>query len=144
MSIDDTPEIEVDETARSTLHALYERDGKLTAETVVDEARVPGSPLSRYFEWDDEIAAHGYRLVQARELIRRYTVTILDHRVRAFTYVPSTGSYHPIRDAMSDKDWRAEIVAHFERDAAAFESRWKDHKFVADHFREWINSKANP
>ncbi|MEO5375107.1 MAG: hypothetical protein H7840_12625 [Alphaproteobacteria bacterium] len=46
----------------------------LTADRVVADANAPSSPLHPLFEWDDDEAAHQYRLVQARSLIRSVVV----------------------------------------------------------------------
>lgn len=133
---------EIDLTAREELHRLYERDGKLTAESTVSEASDPISPLHQYFEWDDLQAAHEHRLSQARYLIRRFEIVIDERPVREFVYVPSEGSFTPLRGAMRNRNWREEILAKFERDAEAFEARWANHKWVADHYKEWIRRKA--
>lgn len=119
------------------LLALYERDQKLTAEQVVAEATDPTSPLHGAFEWDDQQAAHLYRLDQARLLIRKVEITIEERKVRRFVFLPSTDSYHPIEYAMANRDWRAEALEEFRADAERFERRWADHKFVADAYRRW-------
>lgn len=60
---------------RAALRAL-ERNGRITPELVLSEAVKPTSPLHDHFEWDDTKAAHRWRLVQARELIRSVKVRI--------------------------------------------------------------------
>lgn len=119
------------------LVSMYRRDGKLTADSVVTAASDPVSPMHDRFEWDDEVAAHEYRLEQARALIREFDIVIEDRQVRRFQFVASTGSYAPIEDAMARPSWRAEIIDVFLRDAAAFEARWANHKHVADTYRKW-------
>lgn len=42
---------------------------KKTSENIVKVAKNPASPLHKYFEWDDSIAAQKYRLSQARTLV---------------------------------------------------------------------------
>lgn len=74
------------------LLALYERDGHLTPESVVAEAKKKRSPLHSCFDWDDSTAAHKWRLEQAAFLIRKIKVeyTTPGHetiRVRAFTNI---------------------------------------------------------
>ena len=118
---------------------LYERDGKLTAESVLADATDPLSPLHSRFEWDDKVAAFEYRLEQARLIVRKAHVNILDRPARRFVFLPSTDSYHPIEDAMKRKGWRDELVTEFERDAARFHERWVNHKHLADHYRQWRN-----
>ncbi len=116
---------------------LYDRDGKLTAESVLSEAYDAESPLHAEFEWDDAQAAYQYRLEQARLLVRKAEVTIMEREVRRFVFLPSTDSYHPIEKAVREKDWRVEMVAAFERDAERFHARWANHAHVAEHYRKW-------
>lgn len=79
--------------------AALEKAGRLTAESLVDDARNPGSPLHELFEWDNERAAHEYRIEQARGIIR--TVEYRFER-RTITYVvpryvpdPATAANQP-------------------------------------------------
>lgn len=129
--------------AVSTLRALVERDGELTAESVLREARRKTSPIHSYFEWDDTEAANQYRLEQARRLIRRVRVTIFDTPVREFTFVPSTGSYKPTEEVMSTPDYRDEVIRRFRADARAFELKWRNNKHVAEEFRRWATEVAD-
>jgi hypothetical protein len=63
------------ETIKAAL-AKIAKEGKLTAETVVEKASNPRHPLHDEFEWDDTVAGAKWRLEQARELIRYVHVTI--------------------------------------------------------------------
>lgn len=123
------------------LTSLHNRLGELTAESVVAAAADPGSRLHRYFEWDDTVAAREYRKVQARFLIRRVTIVVDDRRLRAFPFIPSERSFAPLQQAMTNTDWMAEVVAEFQRAARTFEARWRNHKYVADHYTAWLESQ---
>ena len=127
------------QTTEQRLLELYERDGKLTAESVLEDGTDPDSPLHSQFEWDDQIAAFQFRLEQARAIVRRAHVTILERPARRFVFVTSTDSYHPIETAMSRVEWRVELLDEFERDAARFHAKWVNHKHIADHYRKWRN-----
>lgn len=76
------------------LTALYERDGKVLPEAVVDAARPLDSPLHHRFEWDDSIAAEAHRLAQARQLIRQVKIQVVTDPdeppvyTRAFVHIP--------------------------------------------------------
>jgi hypothetical protein len=48
-------------------------DGLITADSVVEAAKDPANVLHGEFEWRDDVAAHRYRLQQARQLIRIYS-----------------------------------------------------------------------
>jgi len=50
----------------------------LTERIVVDAAADPASPLHGFFTWDDQAAAEGFRLVQARALINRVKIHITE------------------------------------------------------------------
>jgi hypothetical protein len=141
MTVTDDQHDEVDVAVVDELTAMYERLGELTAESVVAEASRASSPLHRYFEWDDTVAAREYRRVQARALIRRVTVVVDDRRLRAFPFIPSERSFAPIRAAMANSDWMEEVIADFLRQAQVFEARWKNHKYVADHYLRWLDSQ---
>jgi hypothetical protein len=50
--------------------------GRLTPEIVIEAAKDPESPLHDQFDWDDDTAAHKWRLAQARALIRGSTLIV--------------------------------------------------------------------
>lgn len=49
---------------------------RCSAETLVEHATPDSSPIHAMFEWDDEIAGHEYRLIQARLYLRSYRVDV--------------------------------------------------------------------
>lgn len=103
-------------------------DGRLTPDNVVDAAQDEASPLHQCFEWDNDAAAHMFRVEQARHLIRsvRVDVTTSHHTVRvpAFVHDPECErgeqGYVSIRQLSSDEDKSREVViAEFSRAASA-------------------------
>lgn len=58
------------------LAKLESENGRLTPSTVVAEARDSSSVLHGCFEWDDTVAAHRWRIDQARTLIASVRVEI--------------------------------------------------------------------
>ena len=66
-----------------------ENEGELTPADVVEAATPIGSPLHPCFEWNDTAAAAGYRIYQARNLIRAVIIRADDKgpEVHAFTHV---------------------------------------------------------
>ena len=57
---------------------------------LVKEAENPSHPLHNYFQWDDSIAGHQYRLIQARNLIASIIIDNKGHKkakVKAFVNV---------------------------------------------------------
>jgi hypothetical protein len=86
---------------RDHLTAIYHEHGYLTPRLVVDVATDDAHPLHGAFEWDDRVAGHKYRVVQARELIRTAkmvtkepTETEPGQSARAFLSVPTPESSH--------------------------------------------------
>lgn len=137
-----TEDIVQDERAVAHLRKLYERDGKLTAESVLDSARSKRSPLHTRFEWNDTVAAHEYRLEQARQMIRLCVTVVEGQTVRAFVHVRSAGTYAPTEEVMATTDWRDEVLRDFRRDAAAFEKKWRAHKLIASEYAKWVASQS--
>jgi hypothetical protein len=100
--------------------------GPLTASRVVEAAADPQSPLHARFDWDDEHAAAAYRLVQARNLIQEFTISVSTRpgkaqTVRAFVNVVSPsrdpgrpgsveGSYLPRAEVVGDQGHRASLL----------------------------------
>jgi hypothetical protein len=68
------------ELIREQLIALAKAE-KLTPSEVVRLAEPPSSPLHDCFTWNDEEAAHKYRLDQARELISTFELTVTINRI---------------------------------------------------------------
>lgn len=85
------------EIIRDAIKKLEDRQGRLTAEIVLEEARKPTSVLHKCFEWDDTKAAEEWRKEQARKLIRtvRFHVTVEERPIRIPQY---------IRDPQKDGD----------------------------------------
>lgn len=53
---------------------LQRKNGVLTREDLVNEARNPAHPMHSWFEWDDSVAGELYRLEQAQSFIASYLV----------------------------------------------------------------------
>lgn len=94
-------------------------DGVLQAEDVVEFARDERTALHSEFEWDDTEAAHQFRLVQARQIIR-LTVTVVEspagpQTVRMYASCDSDrtqpgGGYRPLTEVMSNDDLREQLL----------------------------------
>lgn len=100
------------QTAGEELERIYERDGSITPEAVVEDSTDPSAPLHGCFEWDNEKAAHKYRITQAQGIIR--CIVSVDKPespatpIRAF--VSTRQSYKPITVVINDADARAELL----------------------------------
>ena len=62
------------QAAGEELERIKVRDGTIGASAVVNEARPEDAVLHPAFEWADPVAAEQYRLIQARQLIKRVRV----------------------------------------------------------------------
>ena len=85
----------VNATIEKELRALHSRDGVLTCEAVVREARAKSSPLHGYFTWDDSRAAERYRLIEAGRLIATVKIEYTPKKSRAGSLRPRV---YPYRD----------------------------------------------
>ncbi len=108
------------------LAELQDASGRLTPESVVNEARSPDSPLHDLFNWDVEKAAHSHWLDRAREIIRSVHVVINTQRtiVKAPYYVRDPDSEHKEQGYITISAVRGEpdlarqvLVAEFSRAA---------------------------
>lgn len=119
------------------LTALRDKKGSLTALVVLQGARVKRSPLHTLFEWDDNVAAHEYRLVQAREVLR--SVVILNEEqpdaepIRAFvTIIGEQGTdFTPLMVAMNDEQMRAQVIARALREMQIWTKRYGQYEELA-------------
>lgn len=124
------------------LLAIRQRYGRLDPESVVEAATPPTHPLHEYFEWDNAVAGHKYRLEQAGNLLR--VVTLPPDRgptdLRGFVCVQKDkhrrGDYVPTDEALADDIARRLVLADFER-------AWRDLKARYGHLREFANHILN-
>src|SRR5262245_33179475 len=90
--------------------------GLLTPEAIVQAAENEVSPLHQYFEWDEQVAAHSWRLQQARILIRRFEIynEELKIRVNALTALQVDrevgGGYRWTMDILKRPDLREQLL----------------------------------
>src|SRR5262245_1704533 len=92
--------------------------GILKAADVVTEAQSPESPLHGKFEWDDSTAAHQYRLMQARQLIRVSVsyVANTDKSYRVFVSLSPDrsemdGGYREVEAVLDNPAYRAQLLS---------------------------------
>ena len=94
--------------------------GKLTPAKILKEASNKRSPLHGYFEWDDSVAAHKFRLEQSKYLVRNIEVKIIPNKnepdkeivIRAFASLGDgiadgkNSQYHSISDVLNNSELR--------------------------------------
>ena len=116
------------------LRIAKKHDGVLQAEDVVKTARDPKNALHPCFEWDNSVAGHEYRLMQARRLIRVH-VTVLDNAADAGpvnVFVSLTpdrkepgGGYRIMVNVLEDPDRRALLLEDAARDFRFWKSKYQ-------------------
>lgn len=89
--------------------------GLLRPEKLVEAAESPTHPLHNRFVWDDSEAARLFRIQQAREVIRSYTIDIPETKikVRALTSLDIdriSGGYRWTLEVVERPDLRQEMV----------------------------------
>ncbi|MGJ2408959.1 hypothetical protein ACR8FJ_22625, partial [Salmonella enterica subsp. enterica serovar Paratyphi A] len=95
--------------------------------------------LHDFFEWSDTVAAHHYRLQQARGLIRSVVAIYVSEdkpavRARAYVHVPEATAphYREMTHAMSQKKTRQLILQQAWKDLRAWRTRYEHLKEFAD------------
>lgn len=124
-----------------------ENGGMLSPEHVVREAAKKRNPLHSTFEWDEGIAAHQFRIVQARALIRA-CVTILPRGsrrpVRVYYSLKADrgiGGYRTTVDVMSDSQLRAQLLAEAKAEMVQFQMKYARLKELVGVFRAMAKVK---
>lgn len=118
---------------REELNRIAKRDGILTQEAVVAEAKKKNNPLHSEFEWDDTKAGAEYRLLQAAQMIRAH-VTMVDNGeskapIRTFVSLSSDrtsgGGYRPMTEVMASEEMKRILLADAERDFKALHNKYR-------------------
>ena len=112
------------QTAGNELQRIYERYGVIEPETVVAESRTPSAPLHSCFEWDDEKAAHKYRITQAQNIIRAIVVVDEAKQPETRAFVNVQREYHPVSVVVRNPEKREILLQN-----ALNELRWFERKY---------------
>lgn len=144
------------ELERQLLTKLARRNGgRLMVDDVLAEAKSDSSPLHRHFEWDDTEAADQYRRQQARALIQRCRIQLVETepvQIRAFVSLPTDrengGGYRLITEVAGDTYLKEEML----RDIRMTITRWTQKLYLLDQdladkllqIEEQINRDAQP
>ena len=120
-------EIEMEDEKKLLTKMARQKGGILKIEDVLEEARDESSILHKHFEWDNTAAAEQYRRQQARVLIQRCKISLVETepvKIRAFVSLPADrengGGYRLTSEVVSDETLKAEML----RDIQLTISRW--------------------
>ena len=125
----------VEEDAAFLIKLYNDHKGKLKPSIVLDAARPKDSPIHHHFIWDNEEAAHKYRLNQARELIKSISIKVkvkgsLDPiTIRAFitpkpTPFTGEGNFRPVLEISEDKEYLEILKENFIQDIEIFTRKY--------------------
>lgn len=117
---------------------------------VVAVAKDDASVLHPIFEWNDIKAAARYREDQAKYIIRNVVIINQDDEqkapVRAFVSVVvgerGESNYTTLSNAMSDDDFRAQILRQADADIRAFEAKYARFMEVASVVEEFKKARG--
>lgn len=119
---------------RDILQSIYDENGELTPELVVQQARAKDHPLHDRFDWDNKSAGDSWRKHQAAELIRSVKVVFREateneeaRTVRAFHAVrgPKGHAYQPAEKVAEDPFTRQLVLNDMRRDWLALKRRYE-------------------
>ena len=112
-----------------------QKGGILMVDDVIEAAKDESCVLHHHFEWDDTEAAKAYRKEQARSLIRKCKITLVDMpsaEIRAFTSLPSDresgGGYRLTSTVLNDDQMLLEFIHDIELTIA----RWRSKLYLLD------------
>lgn len=109
---------------------VYEEigDKNTSAEEIVEKAKDPNTELHKCFEWDDSIAAHKYRLQQARSIMCNL-VFVSDDKdyepVRVFHITTEKTVYKPTKLIIQKPDEYQALLARAKAELQEFRKRYK-------------------
>lgn len=122
--------------AGERLKEIENRDGSITPQAVVEDARPEGSLLHPVFEWDDEKAAEAYRIHQAGNFIRCIVVVPekeneVKEPVKLFINTNPTddrqkrvGTYINFHSAMENPESRSVILSNAKHEMLLFKKKY--------------------
>ena len=97
-----------------------QKEKGLTAENLIETAKIKSNPLHKLFDWDDSSAAEKWRLHYARNLINEVKVIIDTKELYAFenvnvTFENTSGEnereYKPRAEILSNEEYRRQVIA---------------------------------
>lgn len=119
--------------------------GILYPEKVIEYAKNPETKLHNKFEWDNNQAAHEYRIIQAQQIIRVVVTVIPNSNQETRMYVSLSndrtidGAYRYIVDVLSDDATKSQLIKDVLSELKSFQRKFAILQNVSEHFHEGIN-----
>jgi hypothetical protein len=116
---------------------IEDRDGAVTRDALLEEAKDPDSPIHGLLEWNNDIAANNWRLDTCRKIITDLRVVVNvegpDEEPKvlsAYVQIEREDTTHKaiyanVVDALTDEESRASILKRMYRDMQSFVDRYK-------------------
>jgi len=127
------------DVAGEALNQIYERDGKITPQAVVDDARPISSPLHEGFEWDNWKAAEHYRERQARAMIRNIEIVSVPGEPpepKFVNVISLEGQYYePAIIAVQKVDIWESVMREIRRSMLAYTEKLKTFQGMEDRWK---------
>lgn len=118
--------------AQKCFDELQEEYGEeYTPAEVLELARDEHTELHKCFQWDDSIAAERWRLEQARQVCKSFTVVIEKadkkepQRFRVVQHDKEDKVYRPVVFTVRDDDQYARLLKQAKEELASFKRRYK-------------------
>ncbi len=129
------------------------QDGLIKPDAVLEEASDESHPLHQEFEWDDSLAGHHYRLQQARQIIREFTVEIVEdnkpsRKMRGYVSLlrdrvkGGGGGYRETKDVMKEENLMQELESTFKAELDALLNRYEVLKSLCAEVRKAAKIEA--
>lgn len=131
-------------SVEAVLRDIYEREGRLSPELLVQLAEPEEHPLHHRFEWDDTVAGRLYRLDQAAGIIRSVRVVVEREperppiKVRAFVareemgLADEPGEYIPVTEVIASDVMRTAWFRRLQEDWQRLKARAAGSREFAD------------
>lgn len=130
------------------LQSIEDKHNQLTPELVLKESRNPEAPIHDEFEWDDETAAHRWRLEQAGYIIRAVVAIVVgqdgkEKQVRAFVNIERGDGYRNITAVLESPDMRMQLVKKALEELRDWRERYAKYKELA-HLTTVVDRNLRP
>lgn len=118
---------------------LIDKEGSVTPKRLVEVSKSKSAPLHNEFEWNNTLAAAKYREEQARQIIKNIVIMEVSEgeaepkHVKCWVnsdraFVPTDEKLHryvTIETAMSNYDWKENLIKTAKQDMASFIAKYK-------------------
>ena len=128
-------EIEMEVERKYLTKIAKQNGGMLMVDQVIELARDEDNILHKFFTWDDTKAAEAYRKQEARALIQRCKIRLVEHdpiEIRAFVSLPTDrengGGYRLTTRVLGDDGLKDELL----RDLKLTIQRWNKKLHLLD------------